>query len=48
MTATAFGIGNTLQISKLNAQMAKSNARQDMLVDISQLHASFAHPRYQN
>ena len=38
ITATAFGIGNTLQISKLNAQMAKTNARQDMLVDISQLH----------
>ena len=38
ITATAFGIGNTIQISKLNAQMAKINTRQDMLVDISQLH----------
>ena len=31
ITATAFGIGNTLQISKLNGQMAKLNTRQDML-----------------
>ena len=38
ITATAFGISNGLQISKLNAQMATLNARTDMLVDITQLH----------
>ena len=38
ITATAFGISNSIQISKLNAQMATLNARTDMLMDITQLH----------
>jgi acetyl-CoA carboxylase beta subunit len=38
ITATAFGIGNTLQISKLNAQMAKTNA---MLTRLAQAKLPF-------
>ena len=41
--ATALGISNTIQVSKLHAQMAKMNTRQDILVDISQLHENHLH-----
>ena len=43
IAGTAFGISNTIQISKLNEQMAKLNTRTDMLVDIAQLHENHLH-----
>ena len=43
IAGTAFGISNTIQISKLNAPMAKVNTCTDMLVDIAQLHENHLH-----